>query len=127
MLGLNKAVVQWAKELFAGFHNDREMVQQFKGVITACLSEAFDQLSRDGKQLLKKISGKSLDNDANVVICARASCRNDLRSALLPGKGGLLLDTTVLSHGGILGVSMDEKPPNESLTRQPFKTKSAAT
>ena len=35
-LGLHEAVVQRAKELFAGFRDDREMVQQFKGVIAAC-------------------------------------------------------------------------------------------
>jgi hypothetical protein len=50
------------KELFAGFRDDCEMVQQCKGVIAACLSEAFDQLSRDdGNQLLKKIAGKRRD------------------------------------------------------------------
>lgn len=42
-----------AKELFAGFRDDRELVQQFKGVIAACLCEAFDQLSDAGKQILK--------------------------------------------------------------------------
>jgi hypothetical protein len=126
-LGLHEAVVQRAKELFAGFRDDREMVQQFKGVIAACLSEAFDQLSRDGKQLLKKIAGESSDDGANVVIHARASRRNDLHSASLAGKGGLLLDTTVVSYGGVVGASMNEKSPSESLTGQPFETKSAAT
>merc|ERR1719464_1375743 len=58
-LGLHEAVVQRAKELFAGFRDDRELVQQFKGVIAACLSEAFDQLSRDGRQLLKKKAGEA--------------------------------------------------------------------
>ena len=46
-LGLHEVVVQQAKELFAAFHEDRELVQQFKGVISACLSESFDQASRD--------------------------------------------------------------------------------
>jgi transcription initiation factor TFIIIB Brf1 subunit/transcription initiation factor TFIIB len=32
-LNLHEAVVQRAKELFAGFRDDRELVQQFKGVI----------------------------------------------------------------------------------------------
>lgn len=32
-LSLHEAVVQRAKELFAGFRDDRELVQQFKGVI----------------------------------------------------------------------------------------------
>ena len=65
-LGLHEAVVQRAKELFAGFRDDREMVQQYKAVIAACLSEAFDQLSRDGKQLLKKQAGESVDGSSSL-------------------------------------------------------------
>ena len=129
-LGLHEAVVQRAKELFAGFRDDREMVQQFKGVIAACLSEAFDQLSRDGKQLLKKFAGEALDggdDDSTVVQHARASRRNDLHSASLAGKGGLLLDTTVVLHGGIRGEPMNESSLKEILTGQPFETKAAAT
>ena len=61
-----------------------------------------------------------------MVIHARVSHRNYLHSALLAGKGGFLLDTTVVSHGGVVGASMDEKPPNESFTGQPFKVKLAA-
>lgn len=130
-LGLHEAVVQRAKELFAGFRDDREMVQQFKGVIAACLAEAFDQLSKNGKQLLKKIAGESSSLDEstnNGVTHARASRRNDLHSASLAGKGGLLLDTTVVSHGGVGGAtsSLDEKKTS-LLTGQAFETKSAAT
>jgi hypothetical protein len=125
-LGLHEAVVQRAKELFAGFRDDREMVQQFKGVIAACLGEAFDQLSRDGKQLLKKIAGESSD-EVSKSTHARASRRNDLHSASLAGKGGLLLDTTVVSHGGVGVASMDEKSQKDSRTGHPFETKSAAT
>jgi hypothetical protein len=130
-LGLHEAVVQRAKELFAGFRDDRETVQQFKGVIAACLAEAFDQLSKDGKQLLKKIAGESSSLDEvtnNGVTHARASRRNDLHSASLAGKGGLLLDTTVVSHGGVGGAtsSLDEKKTS-LLTGQAFETKSAAT
>ena len=132
-LGLHEAVVQRAKELFAGFRDDREMVQQFKGVIAACLSEAFDQLSRDGRQLLKKQAGEggagaaTKEEDGPKIIHARASRRNDLHSASLAGKGGLLLETTVVSHGGVAGVGVNMKSPNESITGQPFETKSAAT
>lgn len=132
-LGLHEAVVQRAKELFAGFRDDREMVQQFKGVIAACLSEAFDQLSRDGRQLLKKQAGEggaaaaAKEEDGPKIIHARASRRNDLHSASLAGKGGLLLETTVVSHGGVAGVGVNMKSPNESITGQPFETKSAAT
>jgi transcription initiation factor TFIIIB Brf1 subunit/transcription initiation factor TFIIB len=35
-LNLHEAVIQRAKELFAGFRDDRELVQQFKGVIGRC-------------------------------------------------------------------------------------------
>ncbi|KAL7427009.1 hypothetical protein ACHAXH_001253 [Discostella pseudostelligera] len=129
-LGLHEAVVQRAKELFAGFRDDRELVQQFKGVIAACLSEAFDQLSRDGKQLLKKFAGEDLDgidDSTELIQHARASRRNDLHSASLAGKGGLLLDTTVVSHGGVGGGPMNEKSLKEPLTGQPFETKAAAT
>ncbi|KAL7537164.1 hypothetical protein ACHAXR_008648 [Thalassiosira sp. AJA248-18] len=132
-LGLHEAVVQRAKELFAAFRDDRELVQQFKGVIAACLSEAFDQLSRDGRQLLKKKAGEDdgsdglKDEEGQKVLHARASRRNDLHSASLAGKGGLLLDTTVLSNGGVGGGSLDEKSPKESITGQPFETKTAAT
>ncbi len=129
-LGLHEAVVQRAKELFAGFRDDREMVQQFKGVIAACLSEAFDQLSRDGKQLLKKFAGEALDggdDDSTAVQHARASRRNDLHSASLAGKGGLLLDTTIVSYGDAGGAVMNEKSLKDILTGQPFETKAAAT
>lgn len=90
-LGLHEAVVQRAKELFAGFRDDREMVQQFKGVLAACLSEAFDELSRDGKQILKKrageVDGRGVKEDEGPVIMhARASRRNDLHSASLAGR-----------------------------------------
>jgi IS1 family transposase len=130
-LGLHEAVVQRAKELFAGFRDDREMVQQFKGVIAACLAEAFDQLSKDGKQLLKKIAGESSslgeESNNNGVTHARASRRNDLHSASLAGKGGLLLDTTVVSHGGVGGTTSLEEKKLSLLTGQAFETKSAAT
>mmetsp|Transcript_22363 Transcript_22363/g.48498 ORF Transcript_22363/g.48498 Transcript_22363/m.48498 type:complete len:783 (-) Transcript_22363:88-2436(-) len=128
-LGLHEAVVQRAKELFAAFRDDRELVQQFKGVIAACLSESFDQLSRDGRQLLKKKAGESTDgstsdneDEGQKVTHSRASRRNDLHSASLAGKGGLLLDATVVSHGGVGGGSR-----KESITGQPFETKTVAT
>jgi hypothetical protein len=87
-LNLHEAVVQRAKELFAGFRDDRELVQQFKGVIAACLCEAFDQLSSDGKQILKQIEEVVEENFHN----PRANRRNELHHANLAGKGGLLLD-----------------------------------
>lgn len=57
-LSLHNAVIERAKELFAGFRDDRELVQQFKGVLAACLCQAFDQLSKDGRQILKQKAGE---------------------------------------------------------------------
>ena len=107
-LGLHEAVVQRAKELFAGFRDDRELVQQFKGVLAGCLCEAFDQLSRDGRQILKMRAGEE-DNDVtpnestaegkkkpsgkNFSGNARASKRQELHSATLAGKGGIFITT----------------------------------
>jgi hypothetical protein len=87
-LNLHEAVVQRAKELFSGFRDDRELVQQFKGVVAACLCEAFEQLSSDGRQILKQIQEAPIESFAN----PRANRRNDLHHANLAGKGGLLLD-----------------------------------
>ena len=128
-LGLHEAVVQRAKEFFAGFRDDRELVQQFKGVIAACLCEAFDELSKDGQQILKKRAGEdaNLDaDDAPKVIHARASRRNDLHSASLAGKGGLLLDKTVVKFGGVAGGALEEHKVKEK-TGLPFETKPVAT
>eukprot|EP00980_Cylindrotheca_fusiformis_P002621 scaffold618_cov130-Cylindrotheca_fusiformis.AAC.25 len=86
-LNLHEAVVQRAKELFAGFRDDRELVQQFKGVIAACLCEAFDQLSSDGRQILKQ-----KEEAAPTETFVKSSRRNGLHHANLAGKGGLLLD-----------------------------------
>jgi len=109
-LGLHEAVVRRAKELFAGFRDDRELVQQFKGVVAACLIEAFDQLSNDGRQILKIRTGETeedpeddddddLGDETNQnrpkkkkVTNARASKRNDLHSASLAGRGGDIMD-----------------------------------
>lgn len=87
-LNLHEAVVQRAKELFAGFRDDRELVQQFKGVIAACLCEAFEQLSSDGKQILKQKQEAPQETFVN----PRANRRNELHHANMAGKGGILLD-----------------------------------
>jgi hypothetical protein len=95
-LSLHQAVLQRAKELFAGFRDDRELVQQFKGVLAACLCESFDQLSKDGKQLLKTKSGTDkslLGGESDQVLNSRATRRNELHSSSLAGKGGLFLNT----------------------------------
>jgi len=57
-LSLHEAVLQQAKVLFAGFRDDRELVQQFQGVLAACLWESFEQLSKDGRQILKGRAGE---------------------------------------------------------------------
>jgi hypothetical protein len=88
-LNLHEAVVQRAKELFAGFRDDRELVQQFKGVIAACLCEAFDQLSSDGRQILKQNQDAA---PAETFVNRQATKRNGLHHANLAGKGGILLD-----------------------------------
>lgn len=108
-LNLHEAVVQRSKELFAGFRDDRELLIQYKGVIAACLCEAFDQLSRDGRQILrlsaegedkegKKVNedgdyGDEADDDEKGLVNARATKRNQLHSNSLAGKGGLLVGT----------------------------------
>jgi hypothetical protein len=113
-LNLHEAVVQRAKELFAGFRDDRELVQQFKGVIAGCLCEAFEQLSAAGAQILKPAHGQEIkpepvapekpasgDADAaqphggsseSVLYNKRAARRKELHHTNLAGKGGLLLD-----------------------------------
>jgi hypothetical protein len=107
-LNLHEAVVQRAKELFAGFRDDRELVQQFKGVIAACLCEAFEQLSSDGRQILKQKQEAPTEVFAN----PRANRRNELHHANLAGKGGLLLDTDAIKkeETGVIGSSVMNKP-----------------
>ena len=111
-LNLHEAVVQRAKELFAGFRDDRELVQQFKGVIAACLCEAFDQLSSAGKEILKQkhevVVEEAFHNP-------RANRRNELHHANLAGKGGLKLDFS--------GVDSEKADANgSSLTQKPVAT-----
>ena len=93
-LGLHKVLVQQEKELFATFHYNRELVQQFKGVISACLSKSFDQVSQDTWQLLEMMVGDgssgndaSNEDDGQKVVNGRASWRNDLHSASLASNG----------------------------------------
>ena len=94
-LNLHEAVVQRSKELFAGFRDDRELVQQFKGVIAACLCEAFDQLSSSGKAILKQ---QLEEVPQESFVSSRASRRNELHHANLAGKGGLQLDFSAMKH-----------------------------
>ncbi len=112
-LSLHQAVLQRAKELFAGFRDDRELVQQFKGVLAACLCEAFDQLSKDGKQILKVKAGndKSAGTTGKVASStrnhsARATKRCEMHSSSLAGKGGVFLNTEEKKKGDELKSSL---------------------
>jgi hypothetical protein len=88
-LSLHQAVIQRAKEFFAGFRDDRELVQQFKGVVAACLIESFEQFSNDGKQLLKLRAREHSDEANEEVIKARSSKRLNLQnSSVVTANGG---------------------------------------
>ena len=112
-LNLHEAMVQRAKEIFAGFRDDRELLHQLKGVIAACLCEAFDQLTQDGRKILQqqetgtveadelkaKDSEAQSENAAKKAAIAktistnrRAAKRAELHKASMAGKGGLFLD-----------------------------------
>jgi hypothetical protein len=86
--------------LIPGFRDDRELVQQFKGVLAACLCEAFEQLSAEGKHLLRQQQQQydqqnrkeEEEGGDSSKLSARASRRNELHHATLAGKGGILLN-----------------------------------
>lgn len=109
-LNLHEAVIQRGKELFAGFRDDRELIQQFKGVIAACLCEAFEQLSSDGRSILKQ---KQATTGETAYVNPRANRRNQLHHAKLAGKGGLLLDTESVA-------GKNDKDENESSLAKKF-------
>lgn len=78
--------------------------------------EAFLELSKQGEQLLKQHSQTSIaqvDNSAsNAAINARASRRNELHHATLAGKGGCLLNETVVDK--TTATSTDSEKPAAS-------------
>jgi transcription initiation factor TFIIIB Brf1 subunit/transcription initiation factor TFIIB len=112
-LHLHEAVVQRAKELFAGFRDDRELLFQFKGVLAACLCEAFDELSKDGRRILKQreVAPSEIFNNP------RATRRNQLHHANLAGRGGLLLDKEALSSMTKTDEPLDEM---SAIVRKPI-------
>ena len=136
-LNLHEAVVHRAKELFAGFRDDRELVQQFKGVIAACLCEAFEQLSSDGRQILKQklehddaaTADETVKSEEDAAAAAqqlkfqnskRASKRNGMHHANLAGKGGLLLDfTAVPQRDKIVGEDLKKKGSETPVSSAP--------
>jgi hypothetical protein len=84
------------------------LVQQLKGILAACLCEAFEQLSAEGKHILrhqqqmsdqqdqqKLKAGISSGTDTPVVLSGRAARRSELHHATMAGKGGLVLNTNV--------------------------------
>ena len=94
-LHLHEAVVQRAKEIFAGFRDDRELVQSFKPVVCACLVIAFDELSKNGMSIMKQ----RLQQQAEASLSSRANKRNYLHNASMAGKGGILLDLSKTKSG----------------------------
>ena len=126
-LNINESVIQRAKELFAGYRDDREMVQSYKGVLAACLCGAFDQLSRDGRQLLRQKAGEDAaangdddsEGEGKVTANARASRRNDLHGTSFAGRGGILIKTDkvkaddgkdAVANGGATPSAVEMKP-----------------
>lgn len=118
-LNLHEAVVQRAKEVFAGFRDDRELLHQLKAVIAACLCEAFDQLAAEGRKILQHQEtgsewedGDKAKKDGETESAAkttaaiskhaaansRAVRRAELHSASMAGKGGLALDYSSVEH-----------------------------
>mmetsp|Transcript_7160 Transcript_7160/g.14078 ORF Transcript_7160/g.14078 Transcript_7160/m.14078 type:complete len:798 (-) Transcript_7160:63-2456(-) len=64
-LNLHPELIQRAKELFAAFRDDREIVQDFLGIVAACLIEAFRaRVGKDGqKGALKVTAGDKVAED----------------------------------------------------------------
>jgi hypothetical protein len=83
-LSLHEGVVKRAKELFAGFRDDRENVLDKQGIVAACLWEAFDEHSRSGKQLLRSKIGVGLEAKSNF----SSALAGKKRSRDENGKGG---------------------------------------
>lgn len=138
-LNLHEAVVQRAKELFAGFRDDRELVQQLKGVVAACLCLAFQELSEAGEQILKAEQGQApepavkIEDGSDGAAAAadaaaalpsyqynkRAARRNELHHSNLAGKGGLLLDLSSIetkSNKSAVSVATTASSSNNSPT-----------
>ncbi|CAB9500955.1 Transcription initiation factor IIB [Seminavis robusta] len=151
-LNLHEAVVQRAKEIFAGFRDDRELLHQLKAVIAACLCESFDQLSQDGRKILqqqetgtveaeeiseKEKAAASVANAKKAAIAKsistnrRAVKRANLHNASMAGKGGLFLDfsdveekTKIKTEDGAGAATPASTSPT---TNSRFELKSAST
>jgi hypothetical protein len=99
-LDLHEAVVERARVLFSAMRDDRQLLQDFDGVIACSLILAFEELSEADKRNHKAAqsvpdsdSGTNDDNGASSFhFNKRANRRNELHHANLAGKGGLLLN-----------------------------------
>ena len=56
-LNLNNALGKKAEQLFSDFRDDRELLQDYEGVVAACLIEAFHETSKSGQKALKTTAG----------------------------------------------------------------------
>lgn len=146
-LSLHEAVLQQAKILFAGFRDDRELVQQFQGVLAACLWESFEQLSKDGRQILKGRAGETnLDSqknhndiklNSNIGIgigndlplemeTKRAGWRNNMHKASLASKSILDKAEPLSSSTSTAVISNDlSAKPTSAASLAPFELKPA--
>ena len=62
-LKLHKGIILKSMELFSEFRDDREQVQSFKGILAACMIEAFNITSREGQKQLMVTAGDIEMND----------------------------------------------------------------
>jgi len=54
-LDLNVAMIEKAKEMYSQFRDDRDVLKDRDEVIAACMIEAFDQYSTEGKNMLSEL------------------------------------------------------------------------
>lgn len=70
----------------------------------ACLCEAFEHLSQSGKAILKQDEVKQVEATmAAAPMSSRSARRNELHSATLAGKGGLLIDFSSIDKEKLVG------------------------
>jgi hypothetical protein len=150
-LNLHEAVVQRAKQIFAGFRDDRELLHQLKAVIAACLCEAFDELAQDGRKILQQqetgtVAAEDMTEEekaANLAAAAkkaaiaktistnkRAVKRANLHNASMAGKGGLALDFSEVAERTKIKADAPASvstPGSTSPTNSRFETKNVST
>jgi hypothetical protein len=116
-LNLHPTVVHRAHVLFAGFRDDRERVEQWEGVLAACLWLAFDEISKEGKKILAVTAGDLAERDESMrekTLSAAATRRDTLHTAKC---SGVNLDTNVSrmfvkgadGKGGVDAAEVDDR------------------